>query len=329
MRKLFKRTEKVSLDDYDLLILKTLIEESRISLTDISKKAGLSRFAVKNRVEKLFNDRIIVGSTVILNPSLVGFKRTVFFEFKTNPHEPWLAKLLEKTNACDLLYGITGEYSLFGRFRMTDDEHFSRVLKKIDDAMAKSFFKKYRVVNAIRIFKEAGVAFKTEETGLKLDQIDLRILEILLNQAEFVKAPLPVTTVQLSQLLHKFEVKISQPTVFQRLTKLEKKGVIVKNTVRVDWARLGSKTKVLVRIKANPNMYDVVARDFLAPMNEITDLYRTGEEYGLLAIVRVHDASEYNAFLLKLYDSRDVIDTYTTLVLDERKNSPTFLRKEE
>jgi len=319
----------VSLDHYDLLILKMLIEESRTSLTDISKKAGLSRFAVKNRVEKLFNDRIIVGPTVILNPALVGLKRTVFFEFKTNPHEPWLAKLLEKTNACDLLDGITGEFSLFGRFRMTDDEHFSHVLKKLDDAVAKSFFKKYRVVNAIRIFKEAGVAFKAEERGLKLDETDLRILEILLNQAEFVKSPLPVTTVQLSRLLHNFGVNISQPAVFQRLTTLEKNCVIVKNTVRVDWARLGLKTKVLVRIKANPNMYDVVARDFLAPMDEITDLYRTGEEYGLLATVRVHDASEYNAFLLKLYDSRDVIDTYTTLVLEERKNSPTFLRKEE
>jgi len=319
----------VALDNYDLVILKTLMEESRTPLTEIGRKAGLSRFAVKNRVEKLFYDKIIIGSTVILNPPLIGFKRTVFFEFKTNPHEPWLAKLLEKTSACDLLDGITGEYSLFSRFRMTDDEHFSRVLKKIDDAVAKSFFKKHRVVNAIRIFKESGVAFKAKETGLKLDKIDLKILEILLNQAEYAKTPLPMTTVQLSQLLQEFGVKISQPAVFQRLTTLEKNSVIVKNTVRVDWARLGLKTKVIVRIKVNPNMYDAVARDFLAQIDEITDLYRTGEEYGLLAIVRVRDASEYNAFLLKLYDSRDVIDTYTTLVLDERKNSPTFLRKEE
>ena len=319
----------MSLDSYDLLILKMLIEESRTSLTDISKKTGLSRFAVKNRVEKLFRDKLIVGPTVILNPSLVGFKRTVFFEFKTNPHEPWLAKMLEKTSACDLLDGITGEYSLFGRFRMTDDEHFSRVLKKIDNVVAKSFFKKYRVVNTIRIFKESGAAFKAEKTGLKLDEIDLRILEILLDQAEHMKAPLPITTVQLSRLLQRFGVKISQPAVFQRLTTLEKNSVIVKNTLKVDWTSLGLKTKVITRIKANPNMYDVVARDFLAPIDTITDLYRTGEEYGLLAIVRVRDVSEYNAFLLKLYDSRDVIDTYTTLVLEERKNSPTFLRIEE
>jgi len=320
----------VSLDNHNLKILRMFIEDSRTSLTEVSRKAGLSRFAVKKRIEKLFNEGIIFGSTVVLNPSLVGFRRTVFFEFKTNPHEPWLAKLLEKTNACDLLDGIAGEYSLFSRFRMTDDEHFSRILKKIDDAVARSYFKKYRVVNAIRIFKEAGVAFKDEEKGLKLDEVDLRILEISLRQAEFVKAPLPITTVQLSRLLHELVgVKISQPAVFQRLTMLEKSEVIAKSTVRVNWAKLGMKTKVLVRVKANPNMYDVVARKFLAPMEEITDLYRTGEEYGLLAIVRVRDVSEYNAFLLKLYDSEGVIDTYTTFVLEERKNSPTFLRKEE
>ena len=320
---------KTSLDSHDLLILETLTNNSRISLTEMGKKAGLSRFAVKKRVEKLFNEEIISGPTVVLNPSLIGFKRTVFFEFKTNPHEPWLAKLLEKTNSCDLVYGITGEYSLFARFRLTDDEHFSRVLKKIDDAVANSFFKKYRVVNAIQVFKESDVAFKPKETSSKLDETDLRILEILLNQTEFAETPFPVSTVQLSRLLGRFGLKVSQPTVFQRLIKLEKFGVIVRHTVRVNWAKLGLKTKVIVRVKANPNVYNVVAQNFLAAMNEITDLYRTGEEYGLLAIVRMRDISEYNFFLLKLYDIKDIIDTSTTLVLEERKNAATFLRRDQ
>jgi len=323
------KVEILSLDPYDLQILKMLREEdSRTSLTEISENVGLSRFAVKGRVRKMFQDGVILGPTVVVNPSLVGFRRTVFFEFKTNPHEPWLAKLLENTGACDLLDGITGEYSLFARFRITDDEHFGRVLKKMDEAVAKSFFKKYRVVNAIRIFKEVGVPFKAKETSLRLDEVDLKILEILLNQTAYVKTPVPITTVELSRLLKKFGVRISQPAVFQRLTALESSGVIIKSTIRVNWAKLGLKTKLIVRVKANPDMYDAVAQDFLAPMDEITDLYRTGEEYGLLTMVRVHDISEYNSFLLKLYAIRDVIDTYTTPVLEERKNSPTFLNKE-
>ncbi len=70
-----------------------------------------------------------------------------------------------------------------------------------------------------------------------------------------------------------------------------------------------------------PASYDVVAQDFLAPMNEITDLYRTGEDYGLLAIVTVRDVSQYNSLLSRIYASKDIIDTYTVLVLEERKKS--------
>jgi len=316
-------------DEYDSMILRTLQADSRVSLTEISMRVGLSRFAVRDRIGKLFQDHVILGPTIIVNPWLTGLTRTVFFEFKTNPHEPWLAKLLERNPSCDLLDGIAGEYSLFGRFRLTDDEHFSRTLKKIDDAMGKSYFKKYRVVNAIRIFKEADVAFKVgEREGLELDEVDFKILEILLNQMDYVKAPLPLSTVELSRLLHRLGIEISQPAVFNRLLRLEKKGVILRHTVRVDYSRLGLQTKFIVRIKANPSVYDAVAQGFLASMTEISDLYRTGEEYGLLAMLRVRNASEYNSFLLRLYDSRDILDTYTALVLEERKNSPLSFKKE-
>lgn len=317
------------MDEKDMTILKTLVSDSRTSLTAIGKKVGLSRFAVRDRIQRLLEDRIIVQPTIVVNPVLVGLRRTVFFEFKTNPHEPWLAKLLETTSSCDLLEGIAGEYSLWARFRFTEDEHFARALRKIDDAMGRSYFKKYRVVNVIRIFKEAGVAFrpKSKETS-KLDQTDLKILEILMNQTEYGKTPLPPTTVQLCRLLRNFGINISQPAVFNRLSRLEKQGVILRHTLRIDYSQLGIKTRFIMRVKANPNAYDVVAQEFLSRLTEISDLYRTGEEYGLLAILNVRDVSEYNSFLLRLYDSRDIIDTYSTLVLEERKNSSLSLSNE-
>jgi len=317
------------MDKRDSLILEILQRDCRTPLTEISGKVGLSRFAVRDRVERLFKDHIILGPTVVLNSFMIGLKRTVFFEFKTNPHEPWLAKLLEKTTSCDLLDGIAGEYSLFARFRFVDDEHFNRILKKMDEAMGGSYFKKYRVVNAIRVFKEAGVTFKAEEReSLELDEVDFKILEILLNQVDYAKAPMPLSTVEISRLLQGFGIEISQPAVFNRLSRLEKKGVILRHTIRVDYSRLGLKTKLIVRIKANPNVYDAVAQGFLASMTEISDLYRTGEEYGLLAFLRVRDVSEYNSFLLRLYDSKDILDTYTTLVLEERKNVPLSFKKD-
>jgi len=316
-------------DENDTIILETLRSDSRTSLTEIGKKIGLSRFAVRDRIQRLFEDRIIIEPTVVVNPVLVGLRRTVFFEFKTNPHEPWLARLLETTSSCDLLEGIAGEYSLWARFRFGDDEHFARVLRKIDESMGRSYFKKYRVVNVIRIFKEAGVVLRPKSKEIsKLDQTDLKILEILMNQAEYMKAPLPLTTVQLCRLLRNFGINISQPAVFNRLSRLEKQGVILRHTLRIDYSKLGIKTRFIMRVKANPNAYDVVAQEFLAELTEISDLYRTGEEYGLLAILNVRDVFEYNSFLLRLYDSRDIIDTYSTLVLEERKNSSLSLSNE-
>lgn len=318
------------MDEYDLSILKMLMEDSRASLTETGKRTELSRFAVKDRIEKLFNAGAILGPTIVVDPAQVGVSRTVFFELKTNPHEPWLAKMLEKTSSCDLLDGTAGEFSLLARFRLASDEHFAAVLKKIDDAMGKSYFKKYRVVNAIRIFKESGIAFQASTARpKKVDEADREILKILQNQAQNPQSPLPLSTVELSKKLGSLGLHISQPAVFNRLSRLEKTGVILGHTLRVNYSKLGLQTKFIVRIKANPNAYDAVAGSYLTSMPQISDLYRTGEEYGLLATVRVKDASEFNDFLLRLYDSKEIIDTYSTLVLEERKASPLPLQEDK
>ena len=317
------------MDEYDSHVLEILVKGSRTPLTEISKRTGLSRFVIRDRIERLFEAGIILGPTVVVNPAQVGISRTVFFEFKTNPHEPWLAKMLEDASSCDLLDGTAGEFSLIARFRLVDDEHFGAILKRVDDTMGRSYFKKYRVVNAIRIFKESRVALRTSVTkSLKADEVDLRILGILLNQTEYAKSPLPLSTVELSKQLHGLGVEISQPAVFNRLSRLESNGVILGHTLRLDYSKLGLQAKFIARIKVNPNAYDAVAESYLASMPQIFDLYRTGEEYGLLATVRVKDVSEYNLFLLELYDSKDIIDTYTTLVLEERKASPLSLGRD-
>ena len=317
----------MTLDRYDLSLLEMLQKNSKISLTSVGEMLGVSRFAVKARIEKLFRNQVILGSTIVVDPSLVGLRRTVFFELKTNPHEPWLAELLAEMRSCDILDGITGEYSLLGRFRIISDEHFGQVLKKIDEAMSRSFFKKYHVVNAIHTFKESGVAFEKKAKTLNLDNIDLEILTILLNQTQYAESPRPLSTTQISGLLRSLGIKISQPAVFKRLVRLESRGVILRYTVMVDPVKLGIRTKLIVRIKVHPASYDRVARNFLAPMNEITDLYRTGEDYGLLAFAMVKDVLQYNSLLLRLYASKGIIDTHTVLVLEERKKSPLPLIK--
>ncbi|MBD3351035.1 MAG: hypothetical protein GF364_06075, partial [Candidatus Lokiarchaeota archaeon] len=51
---------------------------------------------------------------------------------------------------------------------------------------------------------------------------------------------------------------------------------------------------------------------------EITELYRTGQEFGLLAVVRTKDIPSYKRFLENIYTTSEIHDTISTLVIDEK-----------
>jgi DNA-binding Lrp family transcriptional regulator len=64
--------------------------------------------------------------------------------------------------------------------------------------------------------------------------------------------------------------------------------------------------------------YDAIAVETLAPKDEIVELYRTGEEYGLLGVARTGSIDGYRQFLESLYKTGKIQDTISTLVIDEK-----------
>ena len=60
-------------DKYDRLILKELDENARKQLSELSKKVGLSRDAIRNRIKKLIAKHVIDAFKPIYNPPLMGF----------------------------------------------------------------------------------------------------------------------------------------------------------------------------------------------------------------------------------------------------------------
>ncbi len=71
----------------------------------------------------------------------------------------------------------------------------------------------------------------------------------------------------------------------------------------------------------NLTEYTEIAEEQLASLSEIIDLYRTGQEFGLLAVVRTKSKEQYQEFLQELYSSGKFQDSHTIFVLDERMPS--------
>ncbi len=71
----------------------------------------------------------------------------------------------------------------------------------------------------------------------------------------------------------------------------------------------------------NLTEYTDIAEQILAPKKEIINLYRTGQEFGLFAIVRTKSKEEYREFIQNLYSTEKFQDSHTIFVLDERMPS--------
>ena len=73
------------LDALDQKIVQLLIENARLSYSDIGEKVGISRVAVKARIQALEQRGIIEEYTTIINPQKISGAVSCYFEIETAP----------------------------------------------------------------------------------------------------------------------------------------------------------------------------------------------------------------------------------------------------
>lgn len=97
------------LDELDQKIIRLLIENARISYSDIGKETGISRVAVKARIQALEKRGVIEEYTTIINPQKISGAVSCYFEIETKPE--YLAQvtdILYKNNTITQIYRVTG-----------------------------------------------------------------------------------------------------------------------------------------------------------------------------------------------------------------------------
>ena len=97
------------LDELDQKIIRLLIKNARISYSDIGEETGISRVAVKARIQALEKRGVIEEYTTIINPQKISGAVSCYFEIEIKPE--YLAQvtdILYKNDTVTQIYRVTG-----------------------------------------------------------------------------------------------------------------------------------------------------------------------------------------------------------------------------
>ena len=101
------------LDDLDQKIIRCLIQNARMPYSEIGQQVGISRVAVKMRVQALEKKGIIEEYTTIINPQKISGAISCYFEIETMPDTlEEVISILEKNDTVTQIYRVTGKSRL-------------------------------------------------------------------------------------------------------------------------------------------------------------------------------------------------------------------------
>lgn len=100
-------------DELDQIIIEELIQEGRLSYVELAEKVGVSRVAVKERIDNLKESGVIEKFTVVVNSEKIGKKVSAFFEVDVEPKKlQEVAQNLADNPSVASIYQMTGPSTL-------------------------------------------------------------------------------------------------------------------------------------------------------------------------------------------------------------------------
>ena len=142
--------------------------------------------------------------------------------------------------------------------------------------------------------------------NLELDNTDLKILEILMQDAKR-----PYTEVARRAF-------VSQGTIHVRMGKLEEAGVVERTTLKVNYARLGFDITAFIGIYLEKSaLYDQVLAK-LKEIQEITNIHYTTGNYSMFVRIHCRDTNHLKEVLHdKIQQVEGIERTETMISLEE------------
>ncbi|MFW9853828.1 MAG: hypothetical protein ACFFFG_02115 [Candidatus Thorarchaeota archaeon] len=291
-------------------LLRSLSQRRNPSLRGLTAELGYSSSWIRKQIKKLRQEGVITAWQFVLHPSAsLQQRRILFFLLKTNPNEPQIVEeLLRKytTEKLSSLEGVTGEYSIMGRFHFPSGAEFLASLDHLYQLIGGSGFQKYELLEVISVQKEWG--FIVPESSISIKRAEYKVLQTIQELGKIQQ--FPPSTYDIAKKLGKH-----QPSIYRQLKRWKRGNVILGYSVRTTYWQ-EHYIHAYIQIKAPLGRYQV-AIDFCHQDTHVVDCFRTNHEYSLLIKTRHSTLTDLNDFLKALYKNTEVTDTITHIILDE------------
>lgn len=237
-----KETEKIKLDFKDKKILSLLAVNSRIPLTQLSKKVALSRDAVNYRIKNYEKKGVIQGYRTMVDISKLGYKANHLFIKLNNPPPEIEQKIVNKLIKYPFVRAVIkfcGNYDFEIAFVTRDTADLDKVLTKIT-ADCSGSLQDYELLTIAKTFvtetfplsfsepkiEQNIIKKKNNKLNNKTDEKDQEILKVISEDAL-----LP---------LHEIsgKVRLSADAVAYRIKNMVNSGLIIKFIPIINYASL-------------------------------------------------------------------------------------------
>ena len=127
---IFTSNKMEKIDLLDRKILQIITQNARMPFKDVAEICGVSRAAIHQRVQRMIDLNVIVGSGYIVNPKMLGYQMCVYVGITLEKGSMYkdVVKELEKIPEIIESQYTLGAYTVLIKLYARNDEHLMELL---------------------------------------------------------------------------------------------------------------------------------------------------------------------------------------------------------
>lgn len=118
------------LDELDRKILSVISQNARMPFKDVAEACGVSRAAIHQRVQKMFDNGTIVGSGYQVNPKKLGYNLCAYVGIMLDSGKAYYSVVKELKSIPEITEAefTLGAYAMMIKLYAKDDKHLMHLL---------------------------------------------------------------------------------------------------------------------------------------------------------------------------------------------------------